>query len=105
MKTGKSEKTRRSEKAEPSGKAATAGKAGKPQGSDERDVSESERLLFGGPLRYDTGWNQHTDAFLELNFRAMITELPSSSPPVSGWPARPTRAPPGSCWSRRWAGA
>nr|WP_256251830.1 ABC transporter ATP-binding protein [Streptomyces sp. yr375] len=23
------------------------------------------------------GWNQHTDAFLELNFRAMITELPS----------------------------
>lgn len=76
-KTGKSEKTRRSEKAEPSGKAATAGKAGKPQGSDERDVSESERLLFGGPLRYDTGWNQHTDAFLELNFRAMITELPS----------------------------
>ncbi|MDX3803295.1 ABC transporter ATP-binding protein [Streptomyces sp. AK04-3B] len=44
---------------------------------DERDVSESERLLFGGPLRYDTGWNQHRDAFLELNFRAMVTRLPS----------------------------
>ncbi|MFC9127356.1 ABC transporter ATP-binding protein [Streptomyces sp. NPDC057099] len=41
------------------------------------DVSESERLLFGGPLRYDMGWNQHADAFLELNFRAMITRLPS----------------------------
>ncbi|MET9868075.1 ABC transporter ATP-binding protein [Streptomyces sp. NPDC006386] len=41
------------------------------------EVSESERLLFGGPLRYDMGWNQHADAFLELNFRAMITRLPS----------------------------
>ncbi|MFI2631402.1 ABC transporter ATP-binding protein [Streptomyces collinus] len=41
------------------------------------EVSESERLLFGGPLRYDMGWNSHSDAFLELNFRAMITRLPS----------------------------
>ncbi|WP_394814278.1 ABC transporter ATP-binding protein [Streptomyces dubilierae] len=41
------------------------------------EVSESERLLFGGPLRYDMGWNRHADAFLELNFRAMITRLPS----------------------------
>jgi ATP-binding cassette subfamily B protein len=40
-------------------------------------VSESEQLLFGGPLRYDMGWNQHRDAFLELNFRAMVTRLPS----------------------------
>ncbi|CAL9594743.1 Vitamin B12 import ATP-binding protein BtuD [Streptomyces sp. enrichment culture] len=40
-------------------------------------LSESERLLFGGPLRYDMGWNQHSEAFLELNFRAMITRLPS----------------------------
>jgi ATP-binding cassette subfamily B protein len=40
------------------------------------EVSESERLLFGGPLRYDTGWNQHRDAFLELGFRAMVTRLP-----------------------------
>ncbi|MFF4831089.1 ABC transporter ATP-binding protein [Streptomyces sp. NPDC001315] len=45
--------------------------AGKPE------VSESERLLFGGPLRYDMGWNQHADAFLELNFRAMLTRLPA----------------------------
>jgi len=40
-------------------------------------ISESEQLLFGGPLRYDMGWNQHRDAFLELNFRAMVTRLPS----------------------------
>jgi ATP-binding cassette subfamily B protein len=43
----------------------------------QEDVSESERLLFGGPLRYDMGWNQHADAFLELSFRAMITRLPA----------------------------
>lgn len=40
------------------------------------EVSESERLLFGGPLRYDMGWSQHRDAFLELNFRSMVTRLP-----------------------------
>ncbi|QTD97856.1 ABC transporter ATP-binding protein [Streptomyces cyanogenus] len=39
-------------------------------------VSASERLLFGGPLRYDMGWNQHADAFLTLGFRAMLTRLP-----------------------------
>lgn len=44
---------------------------------DKPEVSESEQLLFGGPLRYDMGWNSHADAFLELNFRAMITRLPS----------------------------
>ncbi|GGT12543.1 multidrug ABC transporter permease [Streptomyces chromofuscus] len=49
----------------------TRGGAGKPE------VSESERLLFGGPLRYDMGWNQHSDAFLELTFRAMITRMPA----------------------------
>ncbi|MET9444896.1 ABC transporter ATP-binding protein [Streptomyces sp. NPDC006610] len=40
-------------------------------------MSESERLLFGGPLRYDTGWNQHSEAFLELTFRSMIRRLPA----------------------------
>jgi ATP-binding cassette subfamily B protein len=39
--------------------------------------SDSERLLFGGPLRYDMGWNQHADAFLELTFRAMVRRLPA----------------------------
>jgi ATP-binding cassette subfamily B protein len=38
--------------------------------------SESEQLLFGGPLRYDMGWNKHEDAFLQLNLRSMVTRLP-----------------------------
>jgi len=46
-------------------------------GAGTPEVSESEQLLFGGPLRYDMGWNSHADAFLELNFRAMVTRLPS----------------------------
>lgn len=45
--------------------------------TDAPEVSDSERLLFGGALRYDMGWNQHADAFLELNFRAMLTRLPA----------------------------
>lgn len=44
---------------------------------DKPAPSASERLLFGGPLRYDMGWSQHSDAFMELNFRAMVTRLPS----------------------------
>lgn len=40
------------------------------------EVSASEGLLFGGPLRYDMGWNKHADAFLELGFRAMVVRLP-----------------------------
>lgn len=40
------------------------------------ETSESEQLLFGGPLRYDMGWSQHGNAFLELDFRAMMTRLP-----------------------------
>ncbi|MFG2118689.1 ABC transporter ATP-binding protein [Streptomyces sp. NPDC048710] len=40
------------------------------------EVSGSEQLLFGGPLRYDMGWNEHADAFLELSFRAMVVRLP-----------------------------
>ncbi len=59
------------------GEAGETGEAQKPKGPDDREVSESERLLFGGPLRYDMGWNQHRDAFLELSFRAMVTRLPS----------------------------
>ncbi|MFJ9149064.1 ABC transporter ATP-binding protein [Streptomyces sp. NPDC102270] len=50
---------------------------GKRRGTEQPGVSESERLLFGGPLRYDAGWNSHSDAFLELGFRAMVGRLPS----------------------------
>ena len=46
-------------------------------GSGPGEASASERLLFGGPLRYDTGWSQHNDAFLELSFRSMVTRLPA----------------------------
>lgn len=41
-----------------------------------QEVSESERLLFGGPLRYDMGWNQHHGSFLELDLRAMLARMP-----------------------------
>lgn len=68
---------RKAEKEDTAEEAEKAEEARKSQGCDEREVSESERLLFGGPLRYDMGWNQHRDAFLELNFRAMIIRLPS----------------------------
>ncbi|MER6182105.1 ABC transporter ATP-binding protein [Streptomyces sp. NPDC001652] len=43
----------------------------------EPELSESERLLFGGPLRYDTGWNSHSEARLQLSFRAMVRQLPA----------------------------
>ncbi|MFJ3668549.1 ABC transporter ATP-binding protein [Streptomyces sp. NPDC090106] len=46
------------------------------QGTGKPEVSESEQLLFGGPLRYDTGWNQHSDARLRLSFPAMMKSLP-----------------------------
>ncbi|MDN3020990.1 ABC transporter ATP-binding protein [Streptomyces sp. S.PB5] len=41
------------------------------------ELSESEQLLFGGPLRYDTGWNSHSEARLQLSFRAMVRQLPA----------------------------
>ncbi len=42
----------------------------------KEDVSESEQLLFGGPLRYDMGWNQHHGSFLELDLRTMVARMP-----------------------------
>ncbi|MYV42384.1 ATP-binding cassette domain-containing protein [Streptomyces sp. SID1328] len=47
-----------------------------PKDPDGPEVSESERLLFGGPLRYDMGWNEHAEAFLELSLRSMVRRLP-----------------------------
>jgi ATP-binding cassette subfamily B protein len=63
----------------PDGRAGTwrSLRRGKRPQPDGPPLSESERLLFGGPLLYDTGWNQHHGAFLELDFRAMITRLPA----------------------------
>ncbi|WP_424889120.1 ABC transporter ATP-binding protein [Streptomyces sp. XH2] len=33
-------------------------------------------MLFGGPLRYDAGWSQHEEAYLELSLRAVTARLP-----------------------------
>ncbi|MGW5677430.1 ABC transporter ATP-binding protein [Streptomyces sp. NPDC003860] len=46
------------------------------EGSAEEEVSESERLLFGGPLRYEAGWSTHDGSFLALGLRAMVARLP-----------------------------
>ncbi|MGW0731768.1 ABC transporter ATP-binding protein [Streptomyces sp. NPDC002851] len=40
-------------------------------------VSESEKLLFGGPLRYDQGWVRHEEARLDVGFKSMIKQLPT----------------------------
>ncbi|AZP16992.1 ABC transporter ATP-binding protein [Streptomyces aquilus] len=50
---------------------------GKKRDAEEPEVSESERLLFGGPLRYDMGWNSHSDARLRVNFRELVRQLPA----------------------------
>ncbi|MEU5997908.1 ABC transporter ATP-binding protein [Streptomyces sp. NPDC047197] len=34
-------------------------------------------MLFGGPLRYDTGWAQHEEAVLQLGFLPMLKRLPA----------------------------
>lgn len=65
------------ESTEPTESAESAQSARKKRGAGKPEPTESERLLFGGPLRYDMGWSQHSDAFLELNFRAMVTRLPA----------------------------
>ncbi|MEV6839995.1 ABC transporter ATP-binding protein [Streptomyces sp. NPDC051133] len=40
-------------------------------------VSESEKLLFGGPLRYDQGWSRHEEARSHVDLRSMIKQLPA----------------------------
>ena len=61
------------------GQKTTGGPGGRERngGSGGPEVSESEQLLFGGPLRYDMGWSQHRDRGMELNFRDMVTRLPA----------------------------
>ncbi|MGW7002673.1 ABC transporter ATP-binding protein [Streptomyces sp. NPDC054933] len=46
------------------------------EANEEASPSESERLLFGGSLRYDMGWSQHEQAFTELTAWSMVTRLP-----------------------------
>ncbi|TXL85588.1 ABC transporter ATP-binding protein [Streptomyces sp. IB2014 016-6] len=39
-------------------------------------MSDSERELFGGPLRYDTGWSDHEWAPLELGLLSSVRAMP-----------------------------
>ncbi|ROQ70244.1 ATP-binding cassette subfamily B protein [Streptomyces sp. 840.1] len=42
----------------------------------EPQVSDAERELFGGPLRYDMGWSQHEHARLDLTMRSALRQMP-----------------------------
>ncbi len=70
----RTEKAEKPEKAEKEKKPAEE-RTGTGDRADD-GVSESERLLFGGPLRYDMGWNQHQGSFLELGLRTMVARMP-----------------------------
>ncbi|MFD0542457.1 ATP-binding cassette domain-containing protein [Streptomyces mexicanus] len=42
----------------------------------EPEVSDAERELFGGPLRYDVGWSEHEGAHLELTMTSALRSMP-----------------------------
>ncbi|WP_374195453.1 ABC transporter ATP-binding protein [Streptomyces sp. ISL-87] len=44
--------------------------------ASEGTVSDSERLLFGGELAYDIGWEKHEGAWLKLGLWTMARNLP-----------------------------
>jgi ATP-binding cassette subfamily B protein len=43
----------------------------------EPEVSDAERELFGGPLRYDMGWSQHEHATLDLTMMSALRSMPA----------------------------
>jgi len=43
----------------------------------EPRVSDAERELFGGPLRYDMGWSQHEHATLDLTMMSALRSMPA----------------------------
>ncbi|MBD0690934.1 ABC transporter ATP-binding protein [Streptomyces sp. CBMA123] len=45
-------------------------------GPPARAVSESERLLFGGPMRYDFGWARHEFAGTKVTFWTVARQMP-----------------------------
>ncbi|MBO1333014.1 ABC transporter ATP-binding protein [Streptomyces sp. VRA16 Mangrove soil] len=47
----------------------------RPKPADPK-VSAAEEELFGGPLRYDTGWAEHENAFLELSLLTALRAMP-----------------------------
>ncbi|NEB74776.1 ABC transporter ATP-binding protein, partial [Streptomyces sp. SID14478] len=42
----------------------------------DHQVSAAEEELFGGPLRYDTGWADHENARLELTLLTALRAMP-----------------------------
>ncbi|MFD3328408.1 ABC transporter ATP-binding protein [Streptomyces sp. NPDC058701] len=50
--------------------------AERPEQPDVQAVSESERLLFGGELAYDIGWERHEGAWLKLGLWDMAKGMP-----------------------------
>ncbi|MGT2526124.1 ABC transporter ATP-binding protein [Streptomyces nojiriensis] len=60
----------------PAGPTTTEHPESTTAGSGTAGVSESERLLFGGELAYDIGWEQHEGAWLKLGLWKMAKELP-----------------------------
>ncbi|MER6925982.1 ABC transporter ATP-binding protein, partial [Streptomyces spiralis] len=42
----------------------------------EPEVSDAEKELFGGPLRYDTGWSEHERAWLDLTMMSALRSMP-----------------------------
>ncbi|MFD8569024.1 ABC transporter ATP-binding protein [Streptomyces sp. NPDC059639] len=47
----------------------------RPRPADPK-VSAAEQELFGGPLRYDTGWASHQNAFLDLSLLTALRSMP-----------------------------
>ncbi|MFF3002503.1 ABC transporter ATP-binding protein [Kitasatospora sp. NPDC057940] len=45
--------------------------------TDNLHVSESERLLFGGPMRYDYGWAKHEFAGARVTFWTVARQMPT----------------------------
>ncbi|MCT9009186.1 ABC transporter ATP-binding protein [Streptomyces rhizosphaerihabitans] len=43
----------------------------------EPEVSDAERELFGGPLRYDMGWSEHERARLDLTMMSALRSMPT----------------------------
>lgn len=50
--------------------------ASEPDPETGEEISASERLLFGGELQYDLGWNAHHGAWLKLSLWSMARSLP-----------------------------
>ncbi|MFD5429065.1 hypothetical protein [Streptomyces sp. NPDC127084] len=42
----------------------------------EAKASDAERELFGGPLRYDTGWAEHEHSWLDLTMVTALRAMP-----------------------------